>query len=351
MFRAVNNLLKCKSNPRLIRLYRRTVFFDIKDKKLVMSSSSSSFEAKNNPDEVSARKRSAGIIIIGDEILKGHTKDLNASFLLSKLWTNGVNVKKVSFVADDVDEIASEVKTFSDNYSFVITCGGIGPTHDDTTFEAVSKAFNETLILNDDLVTKIKLLTSKEELSPGLLKMATLPESTKLITGQDPITGTSVRYPLMNVRNVFIFPGVPEFMQKSFTVNQHLFSAQNKFYLMKIYISVNEDEISGKIEKVDNAFPNVSIGSYPMLNDIYKVKLTLESENQESLNDAFDLLMKELPSQIIVSVKKCEPNSREDHHELINTSKECQQRSRLFSSTQCKSTISKKIMFPSSKFS
>uniref|UniRef100_A0A7M5XGI3 FAD synthase n=2 Tax=Clytia hemisphaerica TaxID=252671 RepID=A0A7M5XGI3_9CNID len=141
----------------------------------------------------------------------------------------------------------------------------------------------------------------------------------------------------MNVHNVFIFPGVPEFMQKSFTVNQYLFSAENKFYLMKIYISVNEDEISAKIKKVDDAFPDVSIGSYPMLNDIYKVKLTLESENQESLNSAFDLLMKELPSQIIVSVKKCEPNSREDHHELINTSKECQQRSRLYSSTQLNS--------------
>jgi len=281
-------------------------------------------------------QKSAGIIIVGDEILKGHTKDLNASFLLSRLWTSGVSVKKVSFVPDDVNIIANEVKLFSSNYSLVITCGGIGPTHDDMTFEAVSKAFNEPLILNEELKEKIKLLTLSKTLSCGFLKMATLPKSTKLITGHDPLTNTSVKYPLMNINNVYIFPGVPEFMQKSFTINQHLFSAENQFYLMKIYISVDENSIAANLENVDNAFPDVSIGSYPMLNDIYKVKLTLESENQDSLEAAFNALLESLPSQIIVSVKKCKPNSREDHQELINTKEDSHKRDRIVSISQCK---------------
>ena len=279
-------------------------------------------------------KKTAGIIIIGDEILKGHTKDLNASFLLSRLWTNGVNVRKVSFIADNIDGIAEEVKTFSNDYSFVITCGGIGPTHDDMTLEALSKAFDEPLILNEELAEKIKLFTSTDNLSPGYLKMATLPKSSKLITGHDPITNMPVKYPLMNIKNVFVFPGVPEFMQKSFTINQHLFVSNNQFYLMKVYLSIDEIVISKELEEIDIKFLDVNIGSYPMLNDIYKVKLTLESENQNSLNNAFDMLMKMLPSQMIISVKKCEPNSREDHHELINTNEK--KRSRIISQTQCK---------------
>ena len=214
-------------------------------------------------------ERTAGIIIVGDEILKGHTKDLNSSFLLSRLWTNGVSVKKVSFVPDDVDVIANEVRTFSSKYSLIITCGGIGPTHDDMTFEAVSKAFDEPLALNEELKEKIKLLTSSETLSSGFLKMATLPKSTKLITGHDPLTNTAVKYPLMNIKNVYIFPGVPEFMQKSFAINQHLFSAENQFYLMKIYISVDENSIAANLENVDSAFPDVSVGSYPMLSLIH----------------------------------------------------------------------------------
>lgn len=281
-------------------------------------------------------KRTAGIIIIGDEILKGHTKDLNASFLLSKLWTNGVAVQKVSFISDNIDKIAKEIKSFSTDYSFVITCGGIGPTHDDMTFEALSKAFDDPLVLNGELVEKIKLLTSTENLSPGFVKMASLPKSTKLITGHDPITNSQVKYPLFNIKNVFVFPGVPEFMQKSFTINQDLFVSNNHFYLMKIYISVDESVISKELEELDSNFTDVSIGSYPMLNDIYKVKLTLESENSNSLKNAFDSLMKMLPSQVIISVKKCEPNSREDHHELMINTNEGNTRPRIMSQTQCK---------------
>ncbi|KAJ7392741.1 FAD1 flavin adenine dinucleotide synthetase [Desmophyllum pertusum] len=96
-------------------------------------------------------KCTAGIIIIGDEILKGHTKDTNSHFLLKKLWSLGVKVGKVSVISDDVEEIAREVKKFSSRFSVVITTGGIGPTHDDVTMQGIAKAFEEDLVLNEDL--------------------------------------------------------------------------------------------------------------------------------------------------------------------------------------------------------
>lgn len=281
-------------------------------------------------------EKEAGIIIIGDEILKGHTKDLNASFLLSRLWTNGINVKKVSFVPDDVNLISEEVQQFSLKFSIVITCGGIGPTHDDITFEAVSRAFNKPLVVNEELKDKIKQLTSSKYLSPALLKMATLPKTTKLICGVDPITNTPVKYPLMNIENVFIFPGVPEFMQKSFIANENLFSAKSKFLLIKIYISTSEDTIASYIAHVDQNHPAVAIGSYPVLSDVYKVKLTLESQCNESLELAFNELMKFLPKEIIVSIKKCLPNSRYDHKEIYVKNEKMQ---RTTSYSHCKFKI------------
>lgn len=267
-----------------------------------------------------AQRTDAGIIIIGDEILKGHTKDTNASFLLSKLWTNGVYVEKVSFLPDNIDQIAKEVRKFSSRYSFVITAGGVGPTHDDVTYKGISKAFDEPLVVNKQIKNMLEIFSGTNELSQSFLKMATIPKTSKVIFGIDPLTNREVNFPLLCVRNVYIFPGVPEYLQKSFLANKHLFSGKSTFLLTKIYLSANEDIIASCIEKLSEKFTDVHVGSYPMLNDVYKVKVTLEAEVQEQLDLAYDALIKDLPSDIIVSIKKCLPNNRDAHHEMFNTS-------------------------------
>ena len=86
------------------------------------------------------QKCTPGIIIIGDEIVKGHTKETNSLFLLKKLWSLGIKVGKVSVISDDLDEIANGVRNFSSLFSFVIATGGIGPTHDDVTMAGIAKA-------------------------------------------------------------------------------------------------------------------------------------------------------------------------------------------------------------------
>ena len=88
------------------------------------------------------RNKSAGLIVIGDEILKGQVQDTNTHFLTKHLYQKGIRVGRVSILPDDIDVIVSEVKTFTQNYDFVLTSGGIGPTHDDVTFEAVARAFD-----------------------------------------------------------------------------------------------------------------------------------------------------------------------------------------------------------------
>ena len=103
-----------------------------------------------------ANRPSAGIIIIGDEILKGQTQDTNTHFLATNLKARGIELKRVAVIPDDIDIIAKEVKTFSDKYEFVFTSGGVGPTHDDITFEGVAKAFDDTTFLHPEMEQLIR---------------------------------------------------------------------------------------------------------------------------------------------------------------------------------------------------
>lgn len=265
--------------------------------------------------------KTAGIIVIGDEILKGHTKDANASFLLSKLWKIGVQVKKVSFVGDNAEEISSEVQTFSEHYDFVLTSGGIGPTHDDITLESIASAFDDHMVENKQLLDILHKLVAQENiaLTPAVTRMARIPSSAKLIIGTDPITKKSAKYPLLNCRNVYVFPGVPSYLERSFELNQHLFCSNRfNFHLTKLYLTVHESDVSDTIEEVNDKFKEqVHIGSYPLLNDPYKVKVTFESEKESTLDECYRLLVEKLPADTVISVKKCRPNSRDGRFQVF----------------------------------
>ena len=102
------------------------------------------------------KKPSAGIIIIGDEILKGQTQDTNTHFLAQNLKSNGIQLKRVVVIPDEIQTIADEVKTFSDKFDFVLTSGGVGPTHDDVTYEGVAKAFEDSTFLHPELEAFIR---------------------------------------------------------------------------------------------------------------------------------------------------------------------------------------------------
>ena len=270
----------------------------------------------------------AGIIIIGDEILKGHTKDTNSSFLLSRLWSLGVRVKRLSVISDDVEKIAQEVKNFSSQFHFVFTSGGIGPTHDDVTMSGISQAFDEELKKNEDMVGILEMLTGVQDLNKddnnandAILKMANLPKSANLQYGRDPDTDEPIPFPLISVRNVYIFPGIPEYLEKMFLSFEHIFRAKNvKFFLYKVYVSAEESDIASALDITDARFKDrVHLGSYPVVNEPnYKVKLTLESESEEELKEAYISLVDNLPDDTVVSAKKFSPNSRDVYQELIS---------------------------------
>ncbi|XP_033102652.1 FAD synthase-like [Anneissia japonica] len=118
-------------------------------------------------------KPTAGIIIIGDEILKGHVQDTNSHYLCNELFQMGIKVEKITVVGDDLHSVANEIASFSSQYTHVLTSGGIGPTHDDITFKSVAMAFDESLELNDELVALCKQFFGAEHsLDSPQMKMA-----------------------------------------------------------------------------------------------------------------------------------------------------------------------------------
>ena len=118
-----------------------------------------------------AKAPRAAIVVIGDEILKGQVQDLNTKFLATELRECGVKLERVLILPDDVDDISQSVREFSKDYDYVFTTGGVGPTHDDVTFEAVAKAFDDELEVND-AIKEVLEGHFKDNMNEATLKMA-----------------------------------------------------------------------------------------------------------------------------------------------------------------------------------
>lgn len=227
---------------------------------------------------------SAGIIIIGNEILNARVKDTNSHYACSLLHDCGVKVEKISIISDNVKEIKQEMKSFSEKYTYVITAGGIGPTHDDVTYEGLAKTFDDSLHYHPQLANIIKNQFGIENSKSPIYKMAYVPTKSSLIFGKE----NSLRYPCVTLGNVYVFPGTPKFFKKSFgNLCKELFSTNRYFAKEEIYLNTMEETYANNLTIVAQEFPNVSFGSYPVSdNSYYKAFITIESDNMEETKKA-----------------------------------------------------------------
>lgn len=238
--------------------------------------------------------KTAGIIIIGDEILSGKVQDYNSFFMAQELWSHGIQLHRITIIPDSVDEIAEAVKAFSRKFDFVFTSGGIGPTHDDVTIEGISKAFKVKPVISDDLK---EILTKKQgNLTPEQVKMAEVPEGAELISD-----GT-LTFPLIKFRNVFIFPGIPQLLRKKFLAIETLFN-EPLISLKKVYLNESESRVAPVLNRIVKIYGNVKIGSYPIIDsDEYSVMVTLESLDQSILEEALKELLSGISREKIIRV-------------------------------------------------
>ncbi|XP_047471677.1 FAD synthase-like isoform X1 [Penaeus chinensis] len=283
----------------------------------------------------------AGIIIIGDEILKGQTRDTNTHFLSKNLHSFGVKVQRVSVIPDDVPTIAREVAKFSKAYTFVLTSGGIGPTHDDLTFEGVAAAFEEKVHPHPLLVQLISGFFKTEDLSSPVMKMAHIPESAELHFGEDKSKGVKSRYPIISVKNVTIFPGVPHLLERAFALlGEKLFHRPGMgFKVHRVFLTADEVSIATYLNDTVAKYPSVSFGSYPKLfHSYYKTKITMESLDEEILQEAEQYFKSQLEEGTVIDYKEdtvTSPWDYIDHLSALNPSLEAPLQEALDILNQC----------------
>jgi len=246
---------------------------------------------------VSQDTSTAGILIIGNEILSGKFPDENAPFLLKELRVQGVDVERVHTIPDEIDIIADEVARFASDFTYVITTGGVGPTHDDVTLDGVAQAFGEKLVRHQQMEQMLRQAMRDREPNASLLKMCDLPESAELLTSPD------LWFPLVRVRNAYVFPGVPRLLKMKFESSRDLFIGR-PVSLRRVFLRCSEHDVAQHLHDLLEAFPNVMIGSYPRVDETeFRTLLTLESRDGDYLGRAVDSLLEKIPADDLVRVE------------------------------------------------
>src|SRR6266850_2524012 len=208
--------------------------------------------------------KTAGIILVGNEILSGKTVDANAAYLCRELRELGVEVRRIAVIPDEVALIAEEVAAFSKAFDLVFTSGGVGPTHDDVTIEGVARAMGVPVVRHPELVALLERYY-RDKLTDAALRMAEIPEGAELITGN------GLRFPNVAMRNVFV--------------------------------RIGEGTLADYLNRLLDAFPLLLVGSYPELsNPEYQVKVTLESRDRGYLEQALAEFLGRLPGDAVVKV-------------------------------------------------
>jgi len=242
------------------------------------------------------RDRTCALVVIGNEILSGKVQDSNAYFAACELRKLGVSLKFVSVVPDEIPTIAEEVARCSARFDIVITSGGVGPTHDDLTMEGVAAAFNRKLVIHPELERLIRSHFVDKVNAAGL-KMAEVPEGAVLNEAGD------IRFPTIQIENVYVLPGIPQLFEAKLNALKPRFAA-DPYYLRTIYTTASEGGIAEHLNACMAEYPELMLGSYPRIgNPDYRVKLTLESKNEEYLDRAFNYLLSLLPKDKVVKIE------------------------------------------------
>ena len=234
----------------------------------------------------------ASLIIIGDEILSGRTEDRNLVYLAKWLGKLGINLSEVRIVLDDENAIVEAVNSLRKKYDYVFTTGGIGPTHDDITTDSIAKAFGVESRIDDDALEKMKEFLAGKELTEPLLKMLHIPEGGELI--YSPAT----KAPGYKIENVFVMAGIPKIMQGMLEGMYDYLERGDIVHSRSYDIMVGESFFAEDLTKIQEKYPNVSVGSYPFSRDgVYGATIVLRS-TQESELASCESLVKELIAKL-----------------------------------------------------
>jgi len=223
----------------------------------------------------------AGVIVIGDEILSGRTQDTNSNFIADKLTKEGIKLEEILVIQDVKEIIKENVINFSSKYSYVFTTGGIGPTHDDITSESISEALQLNCETNIQAFEILNNYYPEGEFNESRQRMAKMPVGSELIL--NPMTAA----PGFKIKNIFVLPGVPEIMQVMFLELIKTLKKGKAKLITTINTNLYESKIAIELKNIQNNYKDASIGSYPYFNLAAKsggVNIVVSSWTITSLN-------------------------------------------------------------------
>jgi molybdenum cofactor synthesis domain-containing protein len=199
----------------------------------------------------------AAVLLIGDELLSGRTKDKNSGYIAEYLTNIGIELREVRIVPDVTAEIVAALNALRARYTYVFTTGGIGPTHDDITADAVAEAFGVTIDHDPRAVAMLAERFPPEQLNEARLRMARIPAGAELIAN------SVSRAPGFNIGNVYVMAGVPAIMHAMLDVVAPTLKTGVKILSDTVRAGLKEGDIGSALAEIAKAHPEVAIGSYP----------------------------------------------------------------------------------------
>jgi len=206
---------------------------------------------------------SAAMLVIGDEILSGRTRDANMHYLAGELTRAGIDLREVRVIRDDPDAIVAGVRALSAGYDVVFTSGGIGPTHDDITAENVARAFDRPISVRDDAraILTAHYAARAQELNEARLRMARIPDGATLI--DNPISAA----PGFTIENVHVMAGVPSIFQAMLASVLPTITGGAPVLSQPLEVRRGEGDIAGPLTDLAARYPDLTFGSYPFIRD------------------------------------------------------------------------------------
>jgi len=238
----------------------------------------------------------AAVVVVGSEVLSAKVQDENGPFLARRLRELGVELCSIHVVPDRMDAVVEALLLARRRASWVITSGGVGPTHDDLTLPAVARALGVPIRRNGEMARILGVTHARHRdgaaLPEAALRMADLPEGTELLGDPD--------FPTLVASRVVMLPGVPSFLRHQFDRVAHLLRG-SAYHLTSLYLSWVEDQLAIPLAAIAAAHPDVEIGSYPRFDDAdHRVRVTVEGRDPAAVRVATKAIQAVIPPEAIV---------------------------------------------------
>ena len=225
----------------------------------------------------------AGLVIIGDEILSGRTKDKNIGYIAEFLTNIGIDLSEVRVVPDVEDRIVEAVNALRSAYTYVFTTGGIGPTHDDITADSIAKAFGVGIDHDPRAVAILKERYQSGDLNEARMRMARIPDGADLV--KNPVSGA----PGFRIGNVFVMAGIPSIMQAMLDNIAPTLQTGRKMLSDHVEVRIGEGRLAAGLGAIEKANEGVMIGSYPFVDEQgFGTRVVVRSRDESTLASALD---------------------------------------------------------------